>query len=404
MPAQVSPRRVITVDDSEMVTRAPTPLRRAPAPPPPPRPVAVPIRANPQLIIPVDDSGSRVRVLNNAARSNYMATSEASADVMMRPNDASHNRSESRMMVQEFETRNAIRSAGGDDDYLVAGSRNQRDNFQSRGRQIRRFSNMGSITNQETLEDQILNSSVVIQSGVHGRNSDSVLPVLTASGTLFNCGNDLCIITTDHFNPSGTNDDTLVRGYLSNTQDPANTIVIQGANGSLIINETAVRVVGGYENASGATMFIIRGADVSQIGVPINNSNLVPLSTYRETVEQQGTVVYLPLVSGDAQLDNANIELGSLWDGINPLYISDSPMHDRLIVQATQVTGGRWTYQDRVTINPTLEVHARPGDSGGGNFIMVNGQLYYVGASTSITDRVQEGQIYSQFIPLARPE
>lgn len=49
MPVQVNPRRVITVYDSGMVTRTPTPPRRVSVPPP--RPVAVPTRLNPQLII-----------------------------------------------------------------------------------------------------------------------------------------------------------------------------------------------------------------------------------------------------------------------------------------------------------------------------------------------------------------
>lgn len=119
MPAQVSPRRVITVDDSGMVTRAPTPPRRAV----PPRPVVAPVRPNPQLVIPINDEGRNVYVPNYAARGNAVAVTTGLIEAALPSTNTGAAHSKYRMSAFESQTYQTFREVGADEKYLFAGQR-----------------------------------------------------------------------------------------------------------------------------------------------------------------------------------------------------------------------------------------------------------------------------------------
>lgn len=121
MPTQVNPRRVITVDDSGMVTGASTTPRRAP-PPPPPRTVVTP-RPSPQRVIPIDDEGRTVYVPNYAARGNAVAVTTSLVAAAFPDSGAGAARSKYEMAAFESETHRTFRDVGADDKYLFAGQR-----------------------------------------------------------------------------------------------------------------------------------------------------------------------------------------------------------------------------------------------------------------------------------------
>lgn len=148
MSPRVTPRRVITIDDSGAVTRPPVPAIPARRPAPPPQPalkgrgspaagrgaagVTPPLSPTPlaRKAAPVPQTGSLV------SRSSSISLSEAVRAVQFPDSNSPRMRAYFLMGQQERETLTAVRSASGSDDFLFAKSESEENDFRFNNRSM----------------------------------------------------------------------------------------------------------------------------------------------------------------------------------------------------------------------------------------------------------------------------